>query len=320
MRIGIALPSIGELAGPAAISQVAQRAEAVGYESLWVIDRLLFPVEPRTRYWAEPDGLLPDAYRRSLAPLETLAFAAAHTQRAKLGISVLNIPFYNPVMLARSLTTLDILSNGRLQVGLGQGWSEDEFEAAGVSMKARGKRADEFIQVLKTVWGADPVEFHGDFYSVPRSIIGAKPVQQPHPPIYLAAFEPAALKRVATSTNGWNPAALSASVMRQMSGAMRAEALAAGRDPEELNVVVRANVYITALPLGDDRMIFRGSLSQIRSDIEAVRDLGVSELFFDLNFSPDGQQLDSFLSRMTQLHDIADEVLHSTQLVALAAD
>lgn len=320
MRIGIALPSIGEIAGPEAIRQVSERAESIGYDSLWVIDRLLFPVEPRTLYWAELDGHLPDAYRRTFAPLETLAFAAAHTQHAKLGVSVLNIPFYNPVMLARSLTTLDILSNGRLQVGLGQGWSEDEFEAAGASMKERGKRADEFIRVLKTVWGADPIEFHGDFYSVPRSIIGAKPVQKPHPPIYLAAFEPAALRRVATSTDGWNPAALPAGVMRQMTGAMRSMATAAGRDHEELNVVVRANVRITPLPLGEDRMIFTGSLGQIHSDIETVRDLGVSELFFDLNFSVDGRKIDTLLSRMGQLREIADEVLHPEKLVALAAD
>ena len=315
MRIGIALPSIGEIAGPDAIMQVARRAEAIGYDSLWVIDRLLFPLEPRTPYWAEPDGQLPDAYRRNLAPLETLALAAAHTQGTKIGVSVLNIPFYNPVMLARTLTTLDILSNGRLQVGLGQGWSVDEFEAAGASMKERGKRADEFIQVLKAVWGEDPVEFKGDFYSVPRSIIGAKPVQQPHPPIYLAAFDSSALKRVATLTNGWNPAALPASDMRQMTGAMRMMAAAAGRDPEELEVVVRGNVYVTERPPGEDRMIFRGSLNQIRSDIEDVRDLGASELFFDLNFSDDARHIDRLLSRMGQLREMAGEVLHAEPLL-----
>ena len=141
-------------------------------------------------YPVTPDGSLPEEYKYTLDPLDTLTFAAAHTSKIKLGTSVLDMPYYNPIMLARRLSTIDILSKGRLIVGLGLGWSPDEMEATGADMKVRGARADEFIQVLKTIWTTDPAEFHGKFFSLPKSHISAKPVQKPHPPIFIAAFAP----------------------------------------------------------------------------------------------------------------------------------
>jgi alkanesulfonate monooxygenase SsuD/methylene tetrahydromethanopterin reductase-like flavin-dependent oxidoreductase (luciferase family) len=131
MRRGFALPQIGSVAGPDALITVAQRAEAVGFDSVWVLDRSLFPVEPRAPY-PVGDGTLPAKYRRTPDPVETLTFVAAHTRRVAVGTSVLNVPWYNPVLLARRLSTLDVLSGGRLRVGLGMGWSPDEYQAAGV--------------------------------------------------------------------------------------------------------------------------------------------------------------------------------------------
>ena len=135
-------------------------------------------------------------------PIETLTFIAAKTEKIGLGTSVIDIPYYNPVMLARRLTTLDVLSGGRLRLGMGLGWSEDEHEAAGASMKGRGKLADEFIRVLKAIWTTDPVEFHGERYNIAKSHILPKPLQKPHPPIYLAAYAPSAMKRVAAMADG----------------------------------------------------------------------------------------------------------------------
>ena len=149
MRRGFALPQIGSVAGPDALITVAKRAEALGFDSVWVLDRLLFPVEPRAPY-PVGDGTLPAKYQRTLDLVETLTFVAAHTSRVAVGTSVLNVPWYDPVLLARRLSTLDVLSGGRLRVGLGMGWSPDEYEAAGVPWQDRGKRADECIRVLKT--------------------------------------------------------------------------------------------------------------------------------------------------------------------------
>ncbi len=305
MKLGFNLPQIGPAAGPEAIVRVAQRAEELGYDSVWVTERLLYPIEPQTPYMATPDGSLPEVYKTILDPLEALTFVAGQTSRIGLGTSILDLPYYNPVMLARRLTTLDVLSGGRLRLGLGLGWSKDEFDAVGASMKQRGKRADEFISVLKAIWTTDPVEFHGEFYQGPKSVILPKPVQKPHPPIYLAAFSPSGLKRTATMANGWLPAGLPPDAMKQMIAGLKDMAQQAGRDPAELEVVVRANLMVTEQPLGDPRFISTGTPDQIKADIAATRELGVAELLFDPSFSPDGVSVDGFLSRMEQMKELA---------------
>src|SRR5215467_16298027 len=171
MRLGFGLPQTGPDTGPDAVSKVARRAEELGFNSLWVFDRLLWPIKPQAPY-PMGDGSLPDLYKRVLDPVEVLTFAAALTKQIALGTSVLNLPWYNPALLARRLTTLDILSEGRLRVGFGIGWSPDEYEAAGASWEERGKRADELIKVLKKIWTTDPLEFQGKYYRIPKSFIG----------------------------------------------------------------------------------------------------------------------------------------------------
>ena len=142
MKIGFALPNIGPIGTVESVTKVAQRAEALGYNSLWTVERLLWPLKPQTPYAVTRDGSLPEAYKHTLDPLEALTFAAALTKKIRLGPSVLDMPYYNPVTLARRLSTIDILSNGRLNVGLGLGWSKDEMEASGAAPKNRGAMAD----------------------------------------------------------------------------------------------------------------------------------------------------------------------------------
>lgn len=211
------------------------------------------------------------------------------------------MPYYNPVTLARRLSTIDILSKGRLNVGLGLGWSPDEMEATGADMRVRGARADEFIQVLKNIWTTDPAEFHGKFFSLPKSIIQAKPVQKPHPPIYIAAFAPAALKRTATMADGWNPTGLPMEAMAQMFGAIRQMAEAAGRDPSELKMIVRTNLYLTDKPIEKDRSLFAGSMEQVREDLAACEKIGADEVFYELGFTRGGQQLSTWERLLEEL-------------------
>jgi len=307
VKLGFNLPQLGPAASPEAMTRLAQRAEELGYDSVWVTERLLVPTNPRTPYPVTPDGSLPDVYKISFDPIESLTYVAAKTSKIGLGTSVLDIPYYNPVMLARRLTTLDVLSNGRLRVGLGLGWSEDEHEAAGASLKGRGKRADEFLQVLKAIWTTDPVSFKGEFYNIAESIIELKPVQKPHPPIYLAAYAPGSMKRIATMADGWLPAGLPMAAMQEMLGGIRAMAEQAGRDPNEIDVIVRLNLMVTDAPLGDDRFIGTGSPDQIASDIAAVREFGASELHFDPTFSEAGLTLDGFMSTLEQMKELASQ-------------
>ena len=304
MRLGFALPQVGSAAEPQSIVTVAQRAESLGFDSLWVLDRLLFPVQPRAPY-PVGDGSLPVKYKRVLDPLETLVFAAAHTHRIALGTSVLNLPWYNPVLLARRLTTVDVLSGGRLRVGLGMGWSPDEYEAAGTPWQERGKRADELIRALKTIWTTDPVEFQGAYCRIPKSFIGLKPIQKPHPPIYMAAYTPSAMKRVATEADGWFPVGVPIGGIASMFEGMKQMAREAGRDPAALQLIVRANVEFSDSALGKDRADFTGAVDQIAGDVAATRKLGAAELLFDVQFSPGVETVDDMLARMEQLRRLS---------------
>ena len=306
MKIGFTLPNIGPIGTAEAVTKVAQRAEELGYHSLWTIERLLYPLNLQRPYPGTPDGSLPEIYKHSLDPLEALTFVAGQTKKIKLGTSVLDMPYYNPVMLARRLSTLDFLSNGRLLVGLGLGWSKDEMDATGADMTKRGALADEFLQVLKAIWTTNPVEFRGKFYNIPKSYISPKPVQKPHPPIYLGAFVPAALKRLANLADGWNPVFLPIPVMEQMFGSVKQMAKAAGRDPSSLAMVVHAILELTDKPLGKERPIFSGSFEQITDDVRGCAKIGVSEIFFDPAFSPGGQSLDRWLSLLDQLKVLMD--------------
>jgi len=294
MRIGFALPNVGPISTPDNIRSVAQRAEALGYSSLWTIERLLYPVKPQTPYPASPDGSLPEPYRFVLDPLDALTYAAAHTRKIALGTSVLDIPYYNPVLLARRLSTIDYLSDGRLIVGLGLGWSKDEMDATGARMEERGARADEFIDIIKTIWTKEPAEYHGKFYQLPRSFINPKPVRKPHPPIFMAAFAPPALKRLARVANGWNPVGIPVEGMAQMFATIQQMVKEEGRDPSLLEMIVRANLHITHDPLPEGRFIFSGTFEQVVKDVAGCKSIGAHEVVFDPTFTPNGQELSTW--------------------------
>lgn len=304
MRVGYAVGNIGPIGTAENLVRIAQRAEALGYDTLWAVERLLWPVKPQTPYPVTPDGSLPVEYKHVLDPLEALTFVAAHTRRIGLGTSVLDIPYYNPVMLARRLSTLDVLAGGRVRLGLGLGWSKDEHDAMGVEMKSRGAKADEFLAVMKAIWTTDPAEFSGKYYTLPRSHIGPKPVQKPHPPIYLAAFARGALNRIARLADGWNPVAIPVEGMRQMFDGIKQTAREAGRDPSQLELIVRANVEIHDTPRAKEGMIFTGTVAQINEDVEACKALGAHEVHFDPTFTAGAQRIDRWLALMEQLRKL----------------
>src|ERR687883_2148167 len=203
MKAGILLPQAGDYATRENVLYIAKEAEKEGLDSLWVFERLLWPIKPKTPYVATPDGVLPIQYQNVLDPLETITYLAGNTNQISLGTCLIDMLFHNPVVLARRFATLDVLSNGRGIAGLGIGWSKDEYEVSGVPFEHRGQRADEFLQMLKRIWTDDVVEFKGQFYSIPASKIGPKPVQKPHLPIYMGAFSPKAFGRAVKYADGW---------------------------------------------------------------------------------------------------------------------
>jgi probable F420-dependent oxidoreductase len=302
MRLGFVLPHIGASASPDALARVATRAEEIGFDSVWVTERSILPLRPQTPY---PLGDLPGVYKHVLDPCGSLAFVAAQTSRVRLGTSALNLPWYSPVLLARQLTTLDVLSNGRLAVGLGQGWSKDEYDAAGVPWEHRGPRFEEALRALKTIWTAEPVEFGGDFYTIPPSSIGLKPVQQPHPPIYMAALTETTMARAARLADGWHPTGIPLANIPGMFEAIKSMAQDEGRNAAALELIVRANVALSDRPLEDDRFDFTGSAEQLAADIAATRDIGASELIMDVTLDPAVDSVDDFVGRVELLFRLA---------------
>ena len=277
MKVGFAPPVSGSWATPEHMVHVARRAELLGYHSLWTFQRLLVAADLS---WSETYHSVQDA-------MTTLAFLAAHTTRIRLGVAVLDMPFLSPVALAKQAATLDILARGRLDVGLGLGWSTEEYQATGASRHRRGRRADEFVEVLRALWQADVVEHHGEFYQVPPTRMEPKPVQRPHPPILLGGHAPEALRRAGRLADGWvSGSQADLKGIGEAVATVRAAAADAGRDPRSLRFVCRGAVRVRpALPA--DREPLTGTLDQIRSDLGRLAEAGITELFVDLNFDPE---------------------------------
>ena len=201
MKVGITLPQLGKQATRKNLIKFASKAEEYGFDSLGVLERLLSPINPQTPYPATPDGRLPSD---TIDPLETLSFVAANTEQISLGTSVIDMLFHTPVVIGKRFATLDVLSEGRAICGVGIGWSKDEYQASNIPFKNTGKRADEFLEALKRVWTDDVVEFKGEYYNIPASKIGPKPIQKPHIPTYLGGFSPNTFCRIVKyDTNGW---------------------------------------------------------------------------------------------------------------------
>jgi len=300
MKLGFSLPMAGPWATPQNQILVAQRAEALGYHSLWVFQRMLYPIKPQNDYPPLPGQPWPKSFERVMDPLVSLAFVAAVTSRIRLGTSVLIMPYYTPVMLAKQLATLDIVSGGRLDVGLGLGWSKDEFDAVGVSYHHRGKRADEFLRCLKAIWTEDPVEFKGEFYSVPRARVEPRPLQRPHPPITIGGYGPTVIRRAVTY-DGFNGGNVPLGQVAPLVKEIKAAAEAAGRDPATLQIVSRGSFQLHATPKGPDRRPLWGSLAEIRQDVERYAEAGLTELFLEANFDPRGVTLEGALEVLEAL-------------------
>lgn len=289
MKLGLGLPHLGPLASPAAIRHVAAAAEAAGLASLWAMDRLLSPVSPRTlAYPGRIDGALPAAQQTVIDPLVALTIAATVTERVTVGTDVLVAPWYAPVLLARSLAALDQASAGRLVVGLGLGWSLDEFEAVGVSMSGRGQRVEEVLDVLDAVWSADTIDVTTSHERIAPSVMGAKPVQRPRPPILFGGRSRTALERIARRADGWLPFGIPLDEIQRSWRHVLELAEQAGRDPARLQLVVRADPRITRRPAAGTRTSFTGSCGQVMDDVARLSEIGAHEMILDFHATARG--------------------------------
>ena len=304
MQAGILLPQTGESATRENVLYIAKEAENEGLDSLWVFERLLWPINPKTPYVATPDGSLPIQYQNVLDPLETLTYLAGNTNQISLGTCLIDMLFHNPVVLARRFATLDVLSQGRVIAGLGIGWSKDEYEVSGVPFEHRGQRADEFLQMLKRIWTDEVVEFKGQFYSIPASKIGPKPVQKPHPPMLLGGFSPKTFSRIVSYADGWLPVAGFGALeqLEQTINGLREDARKANKDPSKIRIF--ALTYPTLMDSSSSaqqRLPMTGTIDQIGTDINQIKAIGVEHIIFGHAFSPISQDMKKMVEITKQL-------------------
>jgi probable F420-dependent oxidoreductase len=270
--LGFALPVSGAWATPDNMTAIARDADSHGFRGVWTFQRLLY------------DERLAPVYHHVLDPLVALGYAAAVTDRVRLGLAVVNAPFYAPVTLAKQLMALDILSGGRLDAGLGLGWSELEYAAAGVPMGHRGRRFDEWLDCLDVLLTNEDVSFSGEFYTVPPSRIG--PVLSRRPPVLIGGSAQRALRRAGSRGDGWiSSSRASLEDIRAAVVAVRDAAEEAGKARDAVRCVVRGVTRLRGAPVDDgDRAPLQGDLDQIRSDLRRYAEADVDEVFLDLNF------------------------------------
>jgi probable F420-dependent oxidoreductase len=279
MRIGFGAPVAGAWATPAHLASFAEQAEEAGYASLWTFQRLLVP---------DGSGLDP-VYRSVLDPMVALGYAAARTSRIRLGVAVVNLPFVSPAYLAKQASTVDVLSGGRLDLGLGIGWMPEEFTITGASMARRGARAEEFLAVLRTLWDGGISSFDGEFYTIPAGRQDPRPMQRPGPPVLLGGMSRPAMERAGRLADGWiTSSRADLSAIGEAVAVIGAAASAAGRDPQALRIVCRGVVVAGTEAKGPDggRRLLSGSFAQIRQDAAWLGEQGVTEVFYDLNWDP----------------------------------
>jgi len=192
--------------------------------------------------------------------------------------------FQNPVLLGKRFATLDILSEGRTIAGLGIGWSKDEYEVSSVPYKDKGSRADEYLQVLRKIWTDEIVEFKGQFYNIPASKIGPKPLQEPHPPILLGGFSPKTFSRIVNYANGWLGVAGFGPLeqLEQIISGLRESARKVDKDPSKIGIYLGSypNVLESPVSSNEARSPMTGTIEQIGSDIEQIKAMGTNHIFF----------------------------------------
>ncbi|HEY0535712.1 MAG TPA: TIGR03619 family F420-dependent LLM class oxidoreductase [Actinoplanes sp.] len=298
LKLGFGLPQTRYF-GPRDVVTAARALEDIGYDSLWVFERILFPEDqsgPHGLYGA-PGAPWPDRYRSVADPLLTLTAAAAVTSRASLGSCVLLPPLHVPLALARSLATLDALSDGRVLAGLGTGWSIDEYSAVAPRPYAeRGAALDEFLDIAAAAWGPDPVAFENERYRIGPAEVGPKPARRI--PVLLAGTNRRALRRVARRADGWLMTGAPPEAVAAMLAQVRELAASAGRDPGEI-----ACYFQMAVSSFTERELYGGSVPQLMDDLAALAGAGAGHVFIQLPTVTSG--LAEYLERAAELYTAA---------------
>jgi probable F420-dependent oxidoreductase len=281
MKFGIVIPLHRDIDALVNL-ELAQKAEMLGFDSIWISDHVVLP----TKYQGRFSEILYD-------PFVLLASIAATTKKILLGTSVLILPYRNPIVVAKMVSTIDVLSDGRVIFGAGPGWMEEEFDVLGIPFNERGKRADEYINIFKEVWEKDEPQFEGVFYSFSKIKFYPKPVQKPHPPIWVGGISKKAIRRAVALGNGWHPVWLSPDQMEKKIYYLTKVAEENGRNLDNFVLSIRNRLRILRTSeeenidlskfRGKHTFSFHGTKEEIINRIKQFKDIGVAHIIFDLD-------------------------------------
>lgn len=290
MKIGVHLPQFGPAATRESVRDFAVAAEELGFASLWVSDHIVVPRRIASRYPYSRTGDFPvPPDLPFLEPIATLTFVSGCTERIELGTTVLVLPMRNPILTAKQLATLDVLSGGRLILGVGAGWMEEEFDALGEPFSRRGARLDEQLLLLRALWTERVVEFEGEFYRLPRIGFAPKPMREPSPPLWVGGHSAPARRRAATFGDAWHAVGSSAERIAEEYDLVRSFAAGLGRD---VALTARVGVHL------DDE-----HLATAAETIAAFERIGASHVVVE----PAGlQEPEATVRRLERLSELID--------------
>ena len=293
MQIGFNLPISGPMSAPEIVTRIAQEGEAMGYDYLTLTDHILLPNLKVPGYpYSESGEFFTEGPQNRHDQLTAAAYIAAKTRHIRLVLAVMVVPYRPAVLAAKMLATIDVLSAGRLTVGIGAGWLEAEFDAVAVTpFAARGAVTDEYIRAFRTLWSEEAPRFDGNWVKFDEVLFEPKPAQKPYPPIWVGGESGPALRRAARLGDAWYPIGsnnkhLLDTLPRYRAGVERLRRFAqqAGRDPAKVALTYRVKRYGEAVPdkaSDGERRLFSGSTVDIVGDFRALRDLGVSAVDID---------------------------------------
>jgi probable F420-dependent oxidoreductase len=289
MDFGCVFPNRGPMATRENLSRLAEKAEALGYDTVWFSDHIVIPTEVKSFYPYDPTGQMPfNPSEPYWEPLTVMSYVAGRTSRVRLGTSVLILPYRNPVVTAKMLATLDVLSDGRVTLGAGVGWMEEEFKAIGLdTYPRRGAYSDECIRIFRELWTKDNPSFQGEFHQFANIRCEPRPVQPGGIPIWIGGHTPQAIRRAARFGDGWQPlvqrppADLPPAEMKEKIAQLRASARAAGRDPQRITLAMGSSIQFAEGAATGPRSLFTGMPAQIIESLQRYQELGVQNFRCD---------------------------------------
>ena len=310
MQFGFYLPNSGEGAQPDALASIARRGDELGFYCMVAPDHILMPREVNSTYPYSVTGNILAGGNSGAGEwpeqITTLAFLAGVTRNIRLVTSVMIVPYRNPLLTAKMLATLDVLSKGRLVVGAGVGWMEEEFELLeSPPFAERGAVTDEYLRAFVELWTKDDPSFEGKYVNFSGITFLPKPVQNPHPPIWIGGQSRAALRRAGRIGNAWHPvgaipaAPLEPEELAENLVTMRRYAERAGRDPSSIEVSMKAPLYDASSDAGGPRRRFSGPPEAVLQDIHVYGEVGVTHLIFDFR-SPSPSETEERMARFAE--------------------